>query len=183
MKRLILLAVLYSSHLINAQPLQDLKGQPAPRLENGIRVGARLPNPDQLKGKVTLVFFWAHWCTECKAQSPVLERVLSKYRSQGLLMVGPTRRYGFVDEGRPAPPDKELQYIVRVRDSFYPVLREAPTPVGDANYKRYKVDAVPALVLIDRNGIVRFHHVGRLTEEALDTALQPLLSEIPTPAK
>ena len=182
MKRLLLaimglLAAFHISPWLNAQQFQDLKDQPAPRLENGIRAGARLPNPDQLKGKVVLVFFWAHWCTECKAQSPVLERLVEKYRSQGLVIVGPTRRYGFVDEGRPASPDKELQYIVRVRDSFYPVLRQAPTPIGDANHKRYKVDAVPAVVLIDRGGIIRFQHVGSMTEEALDSALQPLLSQ------
>jgi len=172
-----LLIAVHISPSISAQPSQGLNGQPAPRLENGIRAGARLPNPDQLKGKVVLVFFWAHWCSECKAQSPVLERLVEKYRSRGLVIVGPTRRYGFVDGGRPAPPDKELQYIVRVRDSFYPVLRHAPTPIGDANHKRYKVDAVPAVVLIDRGGIIRFQHVGSMTEEALDSALQPLLSQ------
>ena len=79
----------------------------------------------------------------------------NRYRSRGLAIVAPTRRYGYVESGRPAPPDKELRHILQVRDEHYPFLRKAPVPVADANYKAFGVAAVPMHVLIDRHGIVR----------------------------
>jgi len=161
---------------VRAQTLHNLEGRPAPRLENGVRIGPGVPRPSELKGKVVLVFFWAHWCTDCKAQAPIISRLLAKYSSQGLVVVGPTRLYGFASDGRTAAPDKELRYIVRVRDTDYPFLRKVPAPVGEANHKRYAVDAVPTLVVVDGAGIVRLYRTGRMSEDALDDALRPLFS-------
>jgi thiol-disulfide isomerase/thioredoxin len=169
-------AALGVSAAVGAQTLQNFEGLAAPRLENGIRIGPGMPGPNELKGKVVLIFFWAHWCSNCKAQGPILDRFLEKYRSQGLVIVGPTRLYGYVSDGRAAAPDKELPYIVRVRDTYYPFLRQAPTPVGVANHKRYGVDAVPTLVVVDRAGIVRLYRAGQMTEDALESALRPLFS-------
>jgi len=152
-----------------------LEGHAAPRLENGLRLGSRVQSMDQLKGKVVLVFFWAHWCPECKTESPTIARLLDKYRSRGLAIVAPTQRYGYVEAGRPAPPDKELRYIVQVRNSYYSFLRDQPVPVSEANYKEYGVTSIPMHVLIDRQGIIRLYTPGRMTEEQLEAAIQKLL--------
>jgi thiol-disulfide isomerase/thioredoxin len=171
-----LFAAPIASAQAGAQTAQNFEGRPAPRLENGVRIGPGVPGPSELKEKVVLIFFWAHWCSDCKAQAPILSRLLEKYRSQGLVVVGPTRLYGFASDGRTAAPDKELRYIARVRDTDYPFLRKAPAPVGEANHKHYAVDAVPTLVVVDRAGIVRLYRTGRVSEEALDGALRPLFS-------
>src|SRR6185436_10838845 len=122
-----------------------------------------------------LVFFWAHWCQDCKAESPVLSRIVEKYRSRGLGVIAPTRRYGFAQNGRSAAPAKELRHIVEVRDAYYPFLKKAIVPVTDANYKAYGVAAVPMHVLIDRDGIVRLYQQGRMSEPELDTAIAAVL--------
>ena len=157
-----------------AQTFPNLEGQPAPRIEGGIRVGPGLPGANQMKGKPTLVFFWAHWCSECKAQAPILSDVVSKYGPKGLVVIAPTRLYGIFSDGRRALPDKELLHIVSVRDSFYPFLRRLPVPVGETNHKKFGIEEVPTLVVIDPNGIIRLNHAGRITAEALDAALDPL---------
>lgn len=153
----------------------SLEGRPAPRLETRLRVGPRVPNVADLKGRVVVLFFWAHWCPECKAESPSVGKLLDKYRSQGLAIVAPTQRYGYVEGGRPAAPDKELRYIIQVRDTHYGFLHDEPVPVSEANYKEYGVTTVPMNVLLDRQGVVRLYQPGRMTEEELEAAIKKLL--------
>lgn len=153
----------------------SLEGRPAPHLETRLHVGPRVPSVDQLKGRVVLLFFWAHWCPECKAESPTIGKLRDKYRSQGLSIVAPTQRYGYVEGGRPAAPDKELRYIIQVRDTHYGFLRDEPLPISEANYKEYGVTSMPMHVLLDREGIVRLYQPGRMTEEELEAAIKKLL--------
>jgi thiol-disulfide isomerase/thioredoxin len=163
------------AHTHTAVSAASLEGRPAPRLDGGLHIGARVPSLDELKGKVVLLFFWAHWCMECRAESPAMAKLVDKYRSQGLVTIAPTQRYGYVEGGRPAPPDRELRYIIQIRDRHYSFLRDIPVPVGEANHKAYGADAIPLHVLIDRQGIVRFYNAGRMTEEELEAAIRKLL--------
>jgi peroxiredoxin len=153
----------------------SLEGHPAPRVETGLGLGPRVPSLGKLKGRVVLLFFWAHWCRECKAESSSIAKLLDKYRSSGLAIIAPTQRYGYVENGRPAPPDKELRYILQVRDTSYGFLRNEPVPVSEANYKKYGVTTVPMHVLLDRQGVIRLYHPGRLTEDELEAAIRKLL--------
>ena len=161
-----------ASQLESNIALMTLEGRTAPTLEPGVSIGSRLP---RAADSPELLFFWAHWCEDCKAESPILARIASRYRSRGLAIVAPTRRYGYVEAGRPAPPDKELRHILQVRDAHYPFLRKAPVPIADANYKAYGVAAVPMHVLIDRHGIVRLYQQGVMTEAELDAAIARVL--------
>jgi thiol-disulfide isomerase/thioredoxin len=123
-----------------------------------------------------LLFFWAHWCSVCQSESPTIGKLLDRYRSQGLVIVAPTARYGFVEGGRPASPDKELRHILEIRDTHYPFLRTEPVPIGEGNHKAYGAESVPLHVLIDREGIVRFYHPGLMTEEELEDPIRKLLA-------
>jgi thiol-disulfide isomerase/thioredoxin len=153
--------------------LVTLEGHTAPPLEAGVSVGSRLPRAGDARPQ--LIFFWAHWCQDCKAESPVLARIADKYRTAGLTIVAPTRRYGYVENGRSANPARELRHIVAVRDAHYPFLKKAAVPVTDANHKAYGVAAVPMHVLIDRQGVVRLYQQGRMSEAELDAAIAPLV--------
>ena len=104
----------------------------------------------------------------------MIAAVWEKYRAQGLVLIAPTQRYGFVDDGRPASPVQELRYIGHVRDTYYTFMRQVPTPVTDANYKQYGVNSLPMHVLIDRKGIIRLYQPGRITSQELAAAIQRL---------
>jgi thiol-disulfide isomerase/thioredoxin len=153
----------------------SLEGHPAPRLQTGVALGSRVPTTKELEGKIVLLFFWAHWCVDCKAESSMVAGLLEKYRAQGLVLVAPTQRYGYVSGGRPASPDKEMRYIVQVRDTSYAFMRRESAPVTDANYKQYGVASIPTHVLIDRTGIIRLYQPGRMTADELDQAIRKLL--------
>jgi thiol-disulfide isomerase/thioredoxin len=166
--------VLYKRIQKNINAL-SLEGQPAIGLDTTEHLGPAVATLDQLKGKVVLLFFWAHWCPDCKAESPIIARLFDKYRSQGLALVAPTQRFGYIVSGTPAPPDEELRHIIEVRDTYYPFLRDQPVPLNEANHKAYGVSSTPTLVLLDRQGIVRVYNPGNMTEEKLDAAIRRLL--------
>jgi thiol-disulfide isomerase/thioredoxin len=153
----------------------SLEGMPAPRLEGGVHLGRRTPSPADTDGKVVLLFFWAHWCIDCKADSASVASLVAKYKPQGLTIVAPTRLYGISGGGRPAAPQRELRYLLDVRDKEYPFLRDAAVPVSDANYEAYGIDSIPTYILIDRQGIIRLDHAGRMSGGELDEAVRRVL--------
>ena len=156
--------------------LLSLEGQPAVALEVGEELGRPTPNFAQLKGKVTVLFFWAHWCGECKQQGPILSKLLEDHRAAGLTIVAPTQRYGYTVKRAAATPDAELSHIAQVRDQYYPFLKDEAVPVSEANHKRYGVSTTPTLAVVDRQGIVRLYHPGMMTTEELEAVIRPLLA-------
>jgi thiol-disulfide isomerase/thioredoxin len=155
--------------------LLTLEGHPAPSLELAEYIGPKPPTFNQLKGKVVLLFFWAHWCPDCKAESPILADIAAKYQSHGLVIVAPTQRYGYVANGAAAAPDEELKYIVTIRDTYYRFLATVPVPVSEANHKQYGVSSTPTLVVLDQQGVVRMYHPGRMSAIELERVIEPLL--------
>lgn len=149
-----------------------LEGTAAPGLDLSEFIGATPPTLSSFKGQVVLLFFWAHWCPDCKAQAPILARLYEKYRNQGLVIVAPTQRYGYVAGGATASAADEKVYIEQVRAEYYPVLADVPMPLATANHLRYGVSSTPTLAIVDRAGFVRLYNPGRMTEDALDTQLQ-----------
>ncbi|MEZ5293327.1 MAG: TlpA disulfide reductase family protein [Vicinamibacterales bacterium] len=143
--------------------LLSLEGKPAPALELGEALGATRPVPlASLKGKPLVLFFWAHWCPDCKAMSPVLETLQSRYGAQGLTIVSPTQRYGYVAARKTAPAAEEMTYIAQIRDQFYPWMANGQVPVSEENFKNYGASTSPTVVLVDREGVVRLYHPGQM---------------------
>ena len=54
-----------------------------------------------------LLFFWAHWCVDCKGEAPILARLRSEYEMKGLKFMAPTKRYGYAARGDDAKPAEE----------------------------------------------------------------------------
>jgi thiol-disulfide isomerase/thioredoxin len=156
--------------------LLSLEGQPAPPLAVGQEIGRPTPGLASLKGKVVVLFFWAHWCADCKAQGPILSSLLERHGAAGLTIVAPTQRYGYTVKRAPATPEAELAYIAQVRDEYYAFLRDEAVPVSDANHKLYGVSTTPTLVVLDRKGIVRLYHPGRMTAGDLEAVIAPLMT-------
>src|SRR5579864_1465893 len=75
--------------------LLTLEGKPAPPLEMTEWLGERPVPLDRLKGHPVLLFFWAHWCGDCKREVRELARAVSEYQSKGLVLIGPSQHYGY----------------------------------------------------------------------------------------
>jgi len=155
--------------------LLSLEGKPAPALEAAVWFGPQPPSIASLRGKAVLLFFWAHWCPDCKATVPIIAGLMKKYGPRGLALIGPTEYYGYVANGMDAPPAVEKPYIEQIRRQFYAPLADMPTPLSNANFARYGASSTPTLVLVDRRGIVRWYHPGAATEQELASHIEQLL--------
>ncbi len=156
--------------------LLDLTGKPMPALDSAQYLGAKPPSLEQLRGHPALFFFWAHWCSDCKKQKPILERLHERYAARGLRIVGPTRLYGYIDKGEDATPAEELAYIEGPYSRRYPLPAWMPAPISERNFVRFGVSSTPTLVLADRSGIVRLYHPGRMDEAELAREVEALLA-------
>ena len=148
-----------------------LEGKPAPALEEREYLGSKPVPLTTLRGKPVLLFFWAHWCPDCKQEEHLLAQIRQEYAPQGLVIIAPTQRYGYVARGEDAGPAEELKYIDEVRKKFYADLLSVPAPVSEENFKNYGASTTPTLVILDRRGIVRVYHPGAMTLDELRAAL------------
>jgi len=154
--------------------LLTLEGRPAPALQETEFLGAKPAPLLALRGKPVLLFFWAHWCPDCKQEEHILAQIARDYGPKGLVMIAPTQRYGYVANGDEASPADELKYIEQIRHQYYADLLGVPAPVSEANFRNYGASTTPTLVLIDRHGIVRVYHPGAMTLDELRAALDRL---------
>ena len=128
------------------------------------------------RGHPVLLFFWAHWCGDCKAEIPVIAKLEEVYGRRGLVVIAPTQHYGYVAGGREAAPNVETEYMKAVYRQFYAGLGHVEVPVSEENFVRYGVSTTPTLVLIDAQGVVRLYNPGTLDYARLASRIEPLIS-------
>jgi hypothetical protein len=157
--------------------LLTMEGKPAPDLEIREWLGRKPPALDTLRSSAVLLFFWAHYCEDSRAQGRVLVRIRDSFDMRGLHLIGPTRRYGYLDEysKRPASSRREVQHIKQTLSEYYSDLSGMFIPLSDLNFDVYGVSTTPTLVLIDRGGIVRCYHPGRISGRDLTARLRDML--------
>jgi thiol-disulfide isomerase/thioredoxin len=156
--------------------LLSLTAQPAPALSTSEYLGARPVALSQLKGSPVLLFFWAHWCGDCKYEGPIISRLSSEFAPKGLTILAPTQLYGYAAQGEDAKPKDEIAYIGQVWQHYYPGLQSVPVPISKANFTNYGASTTPTLVLVDRKGRVALYHPGLMQYDDLRSAIEKTLS-------
>jgi thiol-disulfide isomerase/thioredoxin len=147
-----------------------------------------------LKGKVTLLEFSAHWCVPCKESYPGVNRLRAKYGPQGFQVVIATQLYGYFQTERPLGADAEFD---RDRTYFAEHGLDVPIAIGDQvtakvvegkvtyvpaknpNDVAYRVGGIPQIHLIDKQGRIRLVMVGYddLNEPKLSKMIEEMLNE------
>jgi peroxiredoxin len=117
------------------------------------------------RGQVVLVNFWATWCGPCRQEIPHLNRLHEKYRASGFQVLG----VNIDDDARAAT---ELATRLGVK---FPVLLDTDKKAS----RLYDMSAMPATVVIDRDGRVRYIHRGYRDgfEKAYEQQIRGLLKE------
>jgi thiol-disulfide isomerase/thioredoxin len=156
--------------------LLSFQGKVAPALKEDQFLGAALPAATQLKGSPVLLFFWAHWCGDCKAEAPIITQLRSEFAPKGLKVIGPTRFYGYTAQIEHASQSDELRYIDAVRHRFYGSLLDMPVPISKYNFETYGASTTPTLVLLDRTGKVAWYHPGALPYDQLKSEIEKVVA-------
>jgi cytochrome c biogenesis protein CcmG, thiol:disulfide interchange protein DsbE len=139
-------------------------GSPAPefslpKLRGGVE------SLSALRGKVVMLDFWATWCGPCAAEMPSLQKLAREYESKGLVFVAANH-----DESPNAPRDIAA-FIPRVAPGLdpYVVFSDEATPLA------YRVQALPTLYLIDRQGQVADAMEGQQLELVVRRHIEKVL--------
>jgi thiol-disulfide isomerase/thioredoxin len=156
--------------------LLSFEGRPAPALRSEQFLGSQPPVLAQLKGSPVLLFFWAHWCGDCKAEAPIITQLRSEFAPKGLTVLGPTRLYGYTAQVENASASDELAYIDAVRHRFYAGLLDMPVPISKYNFDVYGASTTPTIVLLDRAGKVAMYHPGALPYDQLKTEIEKVVA-------
>lgn len=103
-----------------------------------------------LRGKPVLLNVWATWCLPCKEEIPYLESLHAQHAAQGLQIIGVS-----VDA---RGDEAKITEFARDFRMTYPIWRDPDERVNS----RFLAIGVPSTYLIDRDGVLRWKHLGTL---------------------
>jgi thiol-disulfide isomerase/thioredoxin len=155
--------------------LLTMEGKVAPALDITHYVGTPPVPLSGLHGHAVLLFFWAHWCGDCKVEASMLQQLNATYGPKGLVLIGPTQHYGIAAAGVEAPPAVENKWIDENRIKYYGRVGPMSVPVSEKNFVTYGASSMPTFVLIDKAGVVRLYYPGKMTYEQLAPRIAKLL--------
>lgn len=149
----------------------------APEIEVRDWVDQRPTTLAQERGRVVLLDFWATWCVPCHAALPHMREWQRRFKDRGLTVIAFTQ-YTTTEGGRPVRNKRE-------QDALRDFRRARRLPFGfavadtNATAALYNVSTIPAAVLIDRRGRVRYLNVGANDDDLkeLEHMIERLLDE------
>jgi thiol-disulfide isomerase/thioredoxin len=164
-------------------PMDSLVGNPSPDFTVTVLDGAgktKKVSKQDLEGKVVLIDFWATWCGPCMMELPEIQKLVEAYdkgeHKDDLVVLAVS-----LDQDQEIPAVRKLveETLVdkKIELTKGSVGRIALDP-SNASGESFKVQGIPALVLLDGKGVVQQVHVGfspdireELTKE-IDTLLK-----------
>jgi peroxiredoxin len=137
-------------------------GSPAPEFTladlNGNQVAS-----SSLRGKVVILDFWATWCPPCREEIPHFVSLQSKYRGQGLQIVGVSLDAGGAKDVKPFADEHDVNYTMLI---------------GNEDIARTygNIYAIPTTFVLDRSGKIVQRFVGFTAPEVIEATIKPLLT-------
>jgi len=128
---------------------------------------------DELRGKVTLVYFWTYSCINCIRSLPYLRAWADKYKDEGLMVIGVhTPEFAFEKN-----PENVRRAIGDFKVSF-PVAVDSDFRIWRAFNNNYW----PAAYFVDARGNIRHHQFGEGDYAGSERVIQTLLAEAGRPS-
>lgn len=97
------------------KPVALDSGKPMPSFEVARLTGGTLKSSD-LKGKVTVVDFWATWCNPCIEEIPHYNKLKEKFAGKDVEILGMTVQSGSMEDIKPKVAEFKIQYSVVLGD-------------------------------------------------------------------
>lgn len=130
---------------------------------SGFELEGELPD---IEGKVTLIDFWASWCSPCKASFQEMDKLYQKYNDQGFQILAIS-----VDQD-----EKAMRRFLEREKPTFAVARDPKQQL----VKSAGIEMMPSSFLVDREGVARSKHQGwhgKRSVKKLEAQIQILLSE------
>ncbi len=137
-------------------------------------------SPTRMQGQVWMLNVWATWCVACREEHPVLVAFANKYH---VPIVGLSYKEIQPQEAESKlPPEQKLQlarersvvWLKRHGDPYVNSVMDLDGRVGI----QYGVYGVPETYVIDKEGVIRFKHVGAVTPALLANTLLPMIEKL-----
>lgn len=140
-----------------------LIGKPAPAFElTKLDAADQKLKRDDLLGKVWVLNVWASWCAPCREEHPLVMELARR-------KLAPVYGLNYKDT-RPAG----MAFLTQLGNPYEASLFDGDGRVGID----WGVYGVPETFVVDKQGTIRFKHIGPLTPEVLEKKLTPLLKEL-----
>jgi len=136
-------------------------GNNPPRVALASLNGTTVRIPDDFRGKVLMLHFWAGGCSSCKEEMPAMEKLYRQYGRKGLVILA-------VNVGQ---RKDVVQKLVKEIGITYPVLLDPDQKIAGS----YDVVGVPRTYLVDRKGVIRYKILGSASSATLKKQLLSLL--------
>ncbi len=140
-------------------------GKPIPEFDLVKLDGGSLKSSD-LKGKITVIDFWATWCESCIPEIPGYNELRKKYSGKGADILGFTMDSGSPDEIKPKAAEFKIEY---------------PLILGDDKVaEKFGIPGYPTTFVIAPDGTIYKRYVGALPgkHEKLEKDIDTLLKSI-----
>jgi cytochrome c biogenesis protein CcmG/thiol:disulfide interchange protein DsbE len=119
-------------------------------------------SPADLRGTVWMLNVWASWCVSCRQEHPLLVELSG---------TGEVPIYGLdYKDKRP----EALAWLDHFGNPYVASLMDADGRVGID----YGVYGVPETYVIDKQGTIRYKHIGPLTPRVIRETILPLVKEL-----
>jgi len=139
---------------------KSLRDQRAADFELDLVGGGRVKLSEHQGKDVVILDFWATWCGPCRAFMPIAQKVAQKFKDQGVVL------YAVNIKETP----EQIQAFLKEKDLNMAVALDRDGDVG-----RTYGGAIPTTVIIARDGIIKAHHVGWMSEEKLTRTVTAVL--------
>jgi thiol-disulfide isomerase/thioredoxin len=136
--------------------------------------GKSLSLPEDLKGKVLVVDFWATWCAPCVVALPHMKKLYAEYKPKGVEFLG-------ISLDRPGQRDKVVAFIEKRQLDWLHVY--TGDPKGDPTARFYGVSTIPRVWVIGRDGRIFSDKARGDLAGVLDRALAPSAPPAKPPGK
>lgn len=148
--------------------MEDTKAPAAPEISSGNWINSEPLTLKSLHGRVVLIEFWTFACYNCRNTLPAIKMWDSRYRDKGLTIIGVhTPELDFERD------IDQLRREVAVLGIRYPVV----TDQDYSTWKAYKVEAWPTVFVLDKQGRIRWTHVGEGAYDQTEEVIKKLLAE------
>ena len=155
--------------MIPSRTLTDETQAPAaPELSNATWINSEPLTLKGLRGRVVLIEFWTFACYNCRNTLPTVKKWDAQYRDKGLTIIGVHTPETDLERN-----EVDLKREITELGIKYPVV----TDNDYSTWKAYRVEAWPTLFLLDKQGRVRWMHVGEGYYDETEEMIKKLLAE------